>query len=73
MMLDILDDEGIFQLVKGVLKKVSIRKITTLQLGRYFKKNCLIYAVHILDSEKDKRPALEDYPALQEYKDVFPK
>ena len=34
--LECLDDAGNPLLVKGVLKKVSIMQVTTLQLGRYF-------------------------------------
>jgi len=38
--LECINDEGRPQLVRGMLKKVSIRQISTLQLGSFFKKNC---------------------------------
>jgi len=38
--LECINDEGRPQLVRVMLKKVSIRQISTLQLGSFFKKNC---------------------------------
>jgi len=38
--LECINDEGRPQLVRGILKKVSIRQVSTLQLGSFFKKNC---------------------------------
>ena len=38
--LECIDKEGKRQILKVVLKKVSIRQVSMLQLGRYFKKNC---------------------------------
>ena len=45
--LECIDDEGRPQLVKVMLKKVSLRKIAALQLRRYLKKNCQIYAIRV--------------------------
>jgi len=54
-----------------VLKKVSLRKIITLQLRKYTKRYCQIYAIHVSDFAGVKGPKLEDYLVLQEFKDVF--
>lgn len=52
---------------------ILVRQISTLQLERFFKKGCRVYAIHISDPTKVKGSSLEDYRVLQEYIDVFPK
>jgi hypothetical protein len=66
-----LDEKGIPKEVKEIIQPISVRKISTLQLQRFFKNGFQIYAVHILDLAEDRGPNLEDYKILQEYVDVF--
>jgi hypothetical protein len=49
-----------------------VRQISTLQVKKYCKKGCPLYAIQVLDSVEDDKPILEDHPILREYKDVFP-
>ena len=61
--------------VKGIPRKTTIRKISTLQLKRDVRKGCKAYAVTITDEEsliKIDKLKLEDIPVLREYVDVFP-
>jgi hypothetical protein len=67
-----IDDEGNPSLVKGTPRTISIRQISALQLKRSFRKGCQLYAVHVLESTENKESKFEDYPILQEFKDVFP-
>lgn len=66
------DIKGTLREVRGIHRPILVRKIFTLQLRKFFKNNCQIYVVHIIDSEKEKWMRLEDYELLQEYVDVFP-
>ena len=43
-----------------------------MQLKKFCRKSCELYAAHILEASKDENPRLEDYQVLQEFKDVFP-
>jgi len=63
--LECIDDERKPHLVKGILNKVSIRQVRTLQVGRYSNIFFQIYAVHVLDYIEDKDPKIEDYLVLQ--------
>ena len=43
-----------------------------MQLKKFYRKGCQLYAAHILEATGDKTPRLEDYHVLQEFKNVFP-
>ena len=61
--------------VKGIPRKTTVRKISSLQLKRAIRKGCKAYAVTIIDEEnliKTDKLKLEDIPVLKEYIDVFP-
>jgi hypothetical protein len=49
-----------------------VRRISTLQIKKYCRKGCPLYAIQMLESVEDDKPNLEDHPILREYKDVFP-
>jgi hypothetical protein len=66
-----LDEEGKQSIVKGILRTISIREISTLQLKRCFKKGCQLYAMHVEEPEKAKGPSLEYFSVLQEFEDAF--
>jgi hypothetical protein len=48
-----------------------VRRISTLQMKKYCRKGCPLYAIQVLESVEDDKPNLEDHPILREYKDVF--
>ena len=43
-----------------------------MQLKKFYRKGCQLYAAHILEPTRDENPRLEDYQVLQEFQDVFP-
>ena len=45
---------------------ISVRQISAMQLKKFYRKGCQLYAAHILEPTGD-----EDYQVLQEFKDVF--
>ena len=60
--------------VKGIPRKTTVRKISTLQLKRAVRKGCKVYAVKITDEEskiETDKLKIEDIPVLKEYIDVF--
>jgi hypothetical protein len=50
-----------------------VRRIFALQMRKYCRKGCPLYAIQVLESVKGDKPSLEDHPTLREYRDVFPK
>jgi hypothetical protein len=50
-----------------------VRRISTLQMKKYYRKGCPLYEIQMLESVEDEKPNLEDHPILREYKDMFPK
>ena len=43
-----------------------------MQLKKFCRKGCQLYAALILEAIDDETPRLEDYQVLQEFRDVFP-
>ena len=43
-----------------------------MQLKKFCRKGCKLYAAQILEETGDETPRLEDYQVLQEFRDVFP-
>jgi hypothetical protein len=43
-----------------------------MQMRKYCRKGCPLYAIQVLKTIEDDKPSLEDHPTLREYKDVFP-
>jgi hypothetical protein len=66
-----LDEEGSLRKVQGIPRVVTIREISTLQLKKYYRKGCQIFATHIEETPKDKVPNLEDHAVLEDFEDVF--
>jgi hypothetical protein len=66
-----IDEEGQQSTVKGVPRPISIRDVSSLQLKRCFRKGCQLYATHVEEPEKTKRPNLEKFSILQEFEYVF--
>ena len=57
--------------VQGIPKKFSVRKISTLQAKKCVRKGCKLFAVNIRDIESDREQRIQDFPVLEEFKDVF--
>jgi hypothetical protein len=70
--LECVNEEGRKITLQGIQKPVSVRRISTLQMKKYCRKGCPLYAIQVLESVEDDKPNLEDHPILREYRDVFP-
>ena len=69
-----LNDKGERIPVKSIPRKVSVRKISALQMKNDVRKGCTIFIIHIINNEQiDKRDKLNfNYtPILQNFSDVF--
>ena len=51
---------------------ISVRQILAMQLKRFCRKGCQLYAAHIVEATENETPRLEDFQVLQELRDVFP-
>ena len=66
------DSQGNQVKVQGIPKKVSVRQIIALQANKCVRKGCKLFAVNLWDIESDKEKCIEDFPVLEEFKDLFP-
>jgi hypothetical protein len=66
-----LDEEGNLRTVQGILRAVTIREVSALQLKKNFRKGCQVFAAHMEEEPKDKVPSIEDYAVLKEFEYVF--
>jgi hypothetical protein len=69
--LECVSEEGRRITLQGIQKPVSVRQISALQVRKYCKKGCPLYAIQVLKLVEDDKPSLEDHPILREYRDVF--
>ena len=51
---------------------ISIRQVSTMQLKKFCRKGCRLYATHVLEEMENETPKLKEYQVLQEFRDVFP-
>ena len=56
-----MDEEGNLIVVRGIPKMISVRHISAMQLKKFCRKGCQLYAAHILEPIGDETPRLEDY------------
>jgi hypothetical protein len=70
--LECVNEEGRNMILQGIQNLVSVRQILALQMKKYCRKGCSLYAIQVLESIEDDKPNLENHPILREYKDVFP-
>jgi hypothetical protein len=70
--LECVSKEGKRITLQGIRKPVSVRQISALQMRRYCRKGCPLYAIQVLKTIEGDKPSLEDHPTLREYRDVFP-
>ena len=66
-----MDEEGKPRVVRGVPKVISVRQILAMQLKKFCRKGCKLYAVHVLEATKNETPRLEYFHVLQEFRNVF--
>ena len=66
-----IDEEGNPVVVKGIPKVISVRQISAMQLNKFCRKGCQLYAAHIEEAVENETLKLEDYH-VQEFRDVFP-
>jgi hypothetical protein len=57
--------------VKGILRPISIREISSLELKRCFRKGFQLYVAHVEEPKTTKGPSLEYFTVLQEFEYVF--
>ena len=67
-----IDEEGRPRLIREIPIQVSVRKISTLELSKFDKKGCQLYASCKSDSLEDKGPNIEYFLWFQEFKYLFP-
>ena len=65
-------DEGKPKVLKDISKVISKRKSLVMQLKKFCRKGCRLYAAHVLEEAENETPRLEEFPILQEFRDVFP-
>jgi hypothetical protein len=58
--------------LQGIRKPVSVRQISSLQMRKYCRKGCPLYAIQVLETIEGAKPSPDDHPILREYRDVFP-
>ena len=59
--------------VNDILKLVSVRHISAMQLKKCMRKGCKLYAVRVADLFlNENQTSLNEHPVLGEFLDVFP-
>ena len=59
-----MDEEGNSRVVRGILKVISVRQISAMQLKKFCRKGCILYAAHVLEAAENETPRLEDFHVL---------
>jgi hypothetical protein len=70
--LECVSKEGKRITLQGIRKPVSVRQISALQMRKYCRKGCPLYAIQVLKTIEGAKPSPDDHPILREYRDVFP-
>ena len=50
---------------------IFVRQILAMQLKKFSRKGCRLYAAHVLEATENETSRLEDFHVFQEFKDVF--
>jgi hypothetical protein len=69
--LECVRKEGKSMTLQGIRKPVLVRQILALQMRKYFRKGCPLYAIQVSKTIEGDKPSLEDHLTLREYSDVF--
>ena len=51
---------------------IYVRHISIMQLKKFCRKGCHLYATYVLEASENETPRLEEFHVLQEFRDVFP-
>jgi hypothetical protein len=70
--LECVNEEGRNTTLQGIQKPISVKQISALQMKKYCRKGCPLYAIQVLEPIENDESNLEDHSILREYKDVFP-
>jgi hypothetical protein len=60
--LECVNEEGRKMTLQGIQNLVSLRQISALQMKRYCRKGCSLYAIQVLESIENEKPNLGDHP-----------
>jgi hypothetical protein len=71
--LPIRNEKGNARTLQSIQKLVSIGKISMLQLKKFSRNGCPLYAIQVLNSIESKDLKVEDHQMLWEFIYVFPK
>jgi hypothetical protein len=66
-----LDEEGNRKTIQRIPRAVVVREISAMQLKKFYRKGCQLFAAHVGETPKDKVSSIEDHEVLKEFKDVF--
>ena len=67
------DSQGNQVKIQAIPKKVSVRKISTLQAKKCIMKGCKLFAVNKIDIEAKRKEKIKEFLVLIDFMDVFPK
>ena len=59
-----MDEEGNLRVVRGIPKEVFVSYISTMQLKKFYRKGCILYATHVFEVAENETPRLEDFHVL---------
>jgi hypothetical protein len=65
------DGKGKKRTLHGIQNPISVREISSLQMNKYSRKGCPLYAIQVLKYVEDQKPILEYHPIMKDYRDVF--
>jgi len=60
-----LDEEGHLRTIQSILRVVTIREVSALQLRKIFMKGCQLFVAHMEETTKDKVPNIEYYEVIK--------
>jgi hypothetical protein len=66
-----LDEEGNWKIVQRIPRAFTVRKISTMQLKKCYRKGCQLFVAHVGEAPKDKVLSLKYHEVLKEFEDVF--
>ena len=59
-----MDEEGNPNVVRGIPKVISVRWISVMQIKKFCRKGCKLYASHVLEALEHETYGVEDFHVL---------
>ena len=59
-----MDEPRNLVVVKGIPKVISVRQVWAMQLKKFYRKGCQLYAAHIVEAAENETPRLDDFQVL---------